>query len=110
MKCRSMARTAGFHRVGHSPLQLELLEDRVPPGNLMGSDLLVGTVAPQQPPATIRRQPSGDTAGSPAPGETSKGANLTVEVSERLAAGRNQATSWWMTWSEPAGMPETSES
>ncbi len=116
MKYSSTARTAGFHRVGLKPLQLELLEDRVPPGNLMGSDQLVGTrlpssgavAPPPQPPATLRWQPSSDTAGSPAPGETSQ--NLMVEITERLAAGRNRATSWWMTWSEPAGMLETSES
>ena len=117
MKCISTGRTAGFHRVGLRPLQLELLEDRLPPGNLMGSDLLVGTrlpssvaVAPPQPPATVRPQLSGVTAGSSAPVGTSEDASLVVDVADGLAAGRDHGTPSSTAWLDHIGKLETSES
>src|SRR5262245_24282860 len=107
MKRRSKVRTDKSRCVRSHTLRLELLEDRLPPGDLLGSGLLgaawlssssassLQTGEPRPSTQTVRGQSGVRTADSPATFVAPEGRNLRVAETERPVAERSAGWSSW---------------
>src|SRR5262249_40356212 len=115
MKRRSKVHTNKSRLVRSYPLRLELLEDRLPPGDMVGSGLLgaawlsassassLRVGEPRQSTQMFGGHPGAPTAGSPASSVAPEGRNLREGETERPVALRSVGWSSWTAWEAIAG-------